>query len=899
MKLAHAISVAALLLLAACKSGAQTMEEYLQDLRFAEARALLEEKEVGATPSPGAESDALALRERFTEVIDAETEQQVEGLIAAGSTRDAQMTARERCMLCPWSASLEGLVERCDKLVARIETTEQSWSSVFDAEATTAMQARRFLSELAPNRPWILDSKLLLHYESAAVKVVVREWADLITERGGRPTDPECAGMAAELREIGLSEAEMQALEIPLVILARLPPTRYSAEPHVDAIAIEALDEARRLLGKDGRVECTTRLEPCVRAAWDAFSRWYHVDFLQLLESPQVTYREVLAAEPWNTIPNFGAWSRASLGRAHVHLGAQYARQGLASTLALLHVRRARTLGVEKGDPQLIEVAQVARATQASTPTPVYRLEVNLEPKVDPEIHDLVKSAFAFGLQSGEGSVGRLDVHAFEPGLPRVAVTVVDAELVADFSNVGAVSSKYFSHFENVTNPAKSLLEVQLNSARWDMNNKERAYTSAVSTHNIYPTQYSQNNVNWAYTAYSRAVDYYNALVSQYNATPATIAQAVYLPYTFMQGNVRFGWSASARIEVAGSRSMSARGRSVVDDFVRIGSKATDRSEVYRRGDPLDLDISASAGLGHLKDVVAQIREKMNEPLGRVAREPLAGSDPEVQTILGWIYHPWGIQPALADRLGVPAWAASAARGVRLNRLGAQPPVLHLELPTSVQEGPFSPESAGSALSQYVCLVRSGDGVRDLGGGTGTLVGDRGLVLTCAHVLVGPHLRVQFMGGPSKGSYDGELVFVNSERDVALVRARNLRNEGWAALRLAEPIRQGESIVAIGNPGMDIGGTNFGGMSSGIISSPRLEEGGTIFLSADIAIASGSSGGPLFSLKDGALVGVVQMVATSPGFPQSAGQVASTGYLCLAAPANELRAWLGVSYSDG
>jgi S1-C subfamily serine protease len=93
---------------------------------------------------------------------------------------------------------------------------------------------------------------------------------------------------------------------------------------------------------------------------------------------------------------------------------------------------------------------------------------------------------------------------------------------------------------------------------------------------------------------------------------------------------------------------------------------------------------------------------------------------------------------------------------------------------------------------------------------------------------------------------------------------------------------------------MDVGGVNLGGVSRGIVSSPSVERGKDRYLTADISIASGSSGGPLFSLKDGCLVGVVQAVATAPGFPRNENQVAATGFLCLAAGAQSLREWLGL-----
>lgn len=191
-----------------------------------------------------------------------------------------------------------------------------------------------------------------------------------------------------------------------------------------------------------------------------------------------------------------------------------------------------------------------------------------------------------------------------------------------------------------------------------------------------------------------------------------------------------------------------------------------------------------------------------------------------------------------------------------------------------------------------MCQTRA-SGRESASTGTGALIG-AGLVLTCAHVLTASELQVSFARGPWQGNYDAEVVFVNAQRDVALLRARGLSNDRWVNLRLGSQATAGEPILAIGNPSMDVGGTNLGGVASGIVSNPMLERNDTHYLSADVSVASGSSGGPLFSLKDGALVGVVQLVATSPGLGKDEASISSTGYLALAAPASLLGKWLGL-----
>jgi S1-C subfamily serine protease len=894
MRPVPAMVVAVLFLLGACKSADQKLANYLKEARYAEARALLEEEKVGATLSPKADARALTLRERFTADIETSTASLVDSLIAKRSTRDAQKTALERKEFCPWSAPLVALVERCDGLVARIVQAEQKWTPVFADDVVAVYQARRFLSELAPDRPWILDSEALRRCEERAFQSIVAEWSGIVSKRQGRLQQADHDALHRELLSIGIQSTELEELDSVLNLVQALPTVQANGEVHLNDDAVKALVKARSLLGNDGMYETKSRLLPCISAAWSAFARWHREDFPRILDSLQVTYAELAVGEAWNSVASYGQTSRASLARAHVHVAARLAPQGIASVLALIHLGRAKEHGLPAADEQLVAVERLALATRAVSPAPVYRLRIDLEPKVDPQVHDLVERAFQIGLQSDVKALGRLDL--FEQGreLPHVTVTIRDAELIADFSNLQTIASSYFSHFENVPNLAKSLLKSQLDSAKWDVNSKESAYNSAVSSYNLFPSQFSLNSVNWAYTAYSMAVNNHNSLVDLYNSTPATITQPVYLPYSFRQGNVRFGWSASVSVEVSGCEPINYSNESVASDFVRVGSKYSDRTESYRKEDFLDIDVSADAGLGHLAKVVAQVKESMNKPLGRLAKEPVADLGPEERATLGWIYHPWGIQPEIAESLGVPMWAKSAAQGLALQRLTTPPPQVPLKANPTRIEGPLTTEDASTVLAHLVCQTSSGNGAEIIATGTGTLIGEKGLVLTCAHVLVGPTLRLEFPAGKWGGTYDAVILFVNSEHDVALVHAKGLENDEWAVLRASEPSLQGESIVAIGNPGMDIGGTNLGGISSGIVSNPRLEKDKTIYLSADISIASGSSGGPLFSLKDGTLIGVVQLVATVPGFPQDGGRVASTGYLCLAAPANLLGEWLGL-----
>jgi len=896
MRSLHSALLWVFLALAACKSPARKLDEFLKEGRFAEARALLEEDGVGAAVDPKASPEAVAMRARFTADIESGTRADIERLLGEGAAHRARDKAHERQSNCSWSTEIRRLVDLCDGHVAAIGAAEATWLPLLDLPSASAVDARRFFAEIAPGRPWIMDSDVMRRLDALATGAVVREWAAIITSREARLSTSEHAAMRTELSSLGLSVADNSELDRALSIVSRLPATA-ATDLRLSAECLEALREARAELGRDGNIDCMSRLAPCVDAAWSVQGRWMAGVFPVALQSSQVTSAELTEADAWTEIENHGAPLRQFVARAHSTAGARRAPEGSAAVLGLLHLVRAKQLGLPSDDAQLVAATELARSTRAAQTAPVFRLDVNLGPRVEPEVRGLVLSAFVTQMKSPSQALAEFDYMSLDEEQPRVVVTVTDATLVFDLSNLRAISSRYFSHFETVPNLRKSQIKIDLDSAEWTVDSKQRAYSSAVNSHNIWPTTYSLNNVNWAYTSYSSAVDNYNFLVGLYNATPSTISQAVYLPYSFREGQISYGWTASATVQVGRSKPLTTTHESVDSDFVRIGNKGTDEAEAYRADDPLDIDLSSGAGLGHLRTTIDRIKQDMMCPLAGLAFEPTANLDSEESKLLGWLYHPWGVQPEIAEQLGVPNWAQLAAAEIRWERQIAPPPPLQLPPSPEQVQVPLDTEAASQALNKFVCLVRSSGKEREATG-TATLVGPDGLMLTCAHVLVGSTLRLEFSTGPWEGIHPGELLFVNTQHDVALVRANGLANDCWADVRLDRPSSQGEPLVAIGNPGMGVGGANIGGMSTGIVSNPHLDRDGDNYVSADIAVASGSSGGPLFSLKDGSLVGVIQCVATSPGLAQEGSGIAASGFLCLAAPGHMLDEWLGLRRPD-
>ncbi len=145
-------------------------------------------------------------------------------------------------------------------------------------------------------------------------------------------------------------------------------------------------------------------------------------------------------------------------------------------------------------------------------------------------------------------------------------------------------------------------------------------------------------------------------------------------------------------------------------------------------------------------------------------------------------------------------------------------------------------------------------------GGSGTLVGDHGLVLTAAHIVVGSGYRLRITR-PGEGSFEGRLLALLPEKDLAIICVPGLVGHAGARLRLSDPL-PGAPVLAFGTPGRKriaaAAGRVRGGRLSGSIHYGRfvLETP----LELDLSIEPGFSGGPVID-TDGEVVGILASFA--------------------------------------
>jgi S1-C subfamily serine protease len=153
--------------------------------------------------------------------------------------------------------------------------------------------------------------------------------------------------------------------------------------------------------------------------------------------------------------------------------------------------------------------------------------------------------------------------------------------------------------------------------------------------------------------------------------------------------------------------------------------------------------------------------------------------------------------------------------------------------------------------------------------GTDFFVTDTGVIATNAHLARGEQSLVATL--PDGTQLDAPIVYVDPDLDIALAKAFEV---DFPHLALAEvaTIRQGENVVAIGNPGDAM----LFSVTKGIVSAVgRFDTAGPgTWIQTDTPINPGNSGGPLLNIR-GEVIGIntqklIKKNVTGIGFALSA-----------------------------
>ena len=148
------------------------------------------------------------------------------------------------------------------------------------------------------------------------------------------------------------------------------------------------------------------------------------------------------------------------------------------------------------------------------------------------------------------------------------------------------------------------------------------------------------------------------------------------------------------------------------------------------------------------------------------------------------------------------------------------------------------------------------------GAGSGVIISSDGYILTCAHVVDGASTITVTIGDKD---YTATLVGEDTTSDIAVIK---IDADGLtpATVGNSDSLKVGQSVMAVGNPLGELGGTVTGGMISALNRSVTIQGNSSVntmsLIQMDASVSPGNSGGGLFNMN-GELVGIVNAKSSS------------------------------------
>lgn len=136
------------------------------------------------------------------------------------------------------------------------------------------------------------------------------------------------------------------------------------------------------------------------------------------------------------------------------------------------------------------------------------------------------------------------------------------------------------------------------------------------------------------------------------------------------------------------------------------------------------------------------------------------------------------------------------------------------------------------------------------GSGSGFLITSTGVVVTNAHV-VGANNEVTAKNLQQQ-QFNGKVVYRDPSLDLAIVKL-DVDHTPSLPLSTIASLKVGQSVIAIGNPGMGLQNTVTRGIVSAVGSYPEIGSG--TWIQTDASINPGNSGGPLLNAR-GEVIGM-------------------------------------------
>lgn len=148
---------------------------------------------------------------------------------------------------------------------------------------------------------------------------------------------------------------------------------------------------------------------------------------------------------------------------------------------------------------------------------------------------------------------------------------------------------------------------------------------------------------------------------------------------------------------------------------------------------------------------------------------------------------------------------------------------------------------------------------KEIGGGTGFIISEDGMILTNAHVVADEEADYTVLTNDGQ-KYKAKVLARDTLRDLAIIKVENKKNFRTLKLGDSDALQIGQTVIAIGNALGEYRNTVSVGVISGLGRQVTAQGGQTIVtledvIQTDAAINRGNSGGPLLNLK-GEVIGV-------------------------------------------
>ncbi len=193
----------------------------------------------------------------------------------------------------------------------------------------------------------------------------------------------------------------------------------------------------------------------------------------------------------------------------------------------------------------------------------------------------------------------------------------------------------------------------------------------------------------------------------------------------------------------------------------------------------------------------------------------------------------------------------------------------------------YTPAELFKEMSPAVVTITVSSSRGGMGGGTGFIVDESGIVITNHHVIDhASSISVKLLDGNWASKV--ELLVEDKDQDLAILKITTAVDVHTVVLGDSEKVQVGERAISIGNP-LGLEHT----LTDGLVSARRTYEGKKM-IQMSTPVSPGNSGGPLFNLK-GEVIGV----STAQLGSYSRGQ-----NLNLAIPINQAKEMLTDDYPD-